>query len=374
MSPDNRPSADTFPPPVGGQPPQPRAIGRFASFALGMSIICVLAGGLTSFHVGYCSVGGAAVGLGWPLFVAFAVCVALTLGQVASAFPRAGGPCEWAAELGGRGWGWAAGCFNLAALVTVLTAINAGMCDFALRSPARILAYDPDKLPTWVIPAAVVLVTVVQAAINHYGVRLTTRLTSFGGYLIVVTVFALTGLLLACALSSPAGLDPARLVTFTNYSGPAGRDVWPATTSLGWLFALGLMMPAYAITGFEAPAQADEETADPEVNVPRAMWQAVLLSGVAGWVMLSALVLAAPDPAVASAAGKESFFQVIRSATPRWAHGPLYAAVVASQFVCGLASLTAASRLAWAMARDRGLPFARRLGRLGSHATPAAAI
>lgn len=373
MSPENRPSADTFPPPVGDQPPQPRAIGRFASFALAMSTICVLAGGLTSFHVGYCSVGGAAVGLGWPVGALFALAVALTLGQVASAFPRAGGPCEWAAELGGRGWGWAAGCFNLAALVTATTAINVGLCLFVFKSPSRILDYKPAELSHWLIPAAVA-VTLVQAAINHYGVRLTTRLTSLGGYLIVVTVAALTVLLLVCAALSPTGLNPARLVEFSNYSGAAGNGVWPETASTAWLFALGLMLPAYTITGFDAPAQTAEETADPEVNVPRAMWQAVLLSGVAGWVMLSAVVLAAPDPAAAAAAGDEGFFQVIRAATPRWTHGPLYTAVALSQFVCGLACVTAASRLAWAMARDRGLPLARRLGRLGPHATPAAAV
>jgi amino acid transporter/thiamine kinase-like enzyme len=373
MTPVQRP-ADPFPPPVGDQPPPPRAIGRFASFALAMSTICVLAGGITSFPTGYCSVGGAAVGLGWPLCALFSLAVALTLGQVASAFPRAGGPCEWAAELGGRGWGWAAGCFNLAALVTVLAAINVGLCQFALSSPARILGYDPAALPSWVLKAAVLLVTLVQAAINHYGVRFTTRLTSLGGYLIVGTVVALTGLLLVCALASPAGVDPARLVTFSNYSGPAGGDTWPATGSVAWLFALGLLMPAYTITGFDAPAQTAEETADPEVNVPRAMWQAVLLSGVAGWLMLSAVVLAAPDPDAAAAAGQQSFFQIVRAATPRWTHGPLYTAVALSQFVCGLACVTAASRLAWAMARDRGLPFARRLGRLGTHATPAAAV
>jgi amino acid transporter len=42
--------------------------------------------------------------------------------------------------------------------------------------------------------------------------------------------------------------------------------------------------------------------------------------------------------------------------------------------VCGLATLTAASRLAWAMARDDGLPFSRRLRRIGSHHTPSTAI
>ncbi len=104
------------------------------------------------------------------------------------------------------------------------------------------------------------------------------------------------------------------------------------------------------------------------------MWQAVLLSGVAGWLMLSAVVLAAPDLAAAAAAGDQSFFWIIRAVTPRWTHGILYTGVGAAQYCCGLACVTAASRLTWAMARDGGLPCARRLGRIGAHKTPSVAI
>ena len=56
---------------------------------------------------GLCSVGGASIGLGWPLVGLFALAVAATMGQLASAFPTAGGLYHWAAILGGRGWGWA---------------------------------------------------------------------------------------------------------------------------------------------------------------------------------------------------------------------------------------------------------------------------
>src|SRR3954449_404817 len=107
-----------------------RVLGGFSNFAISLSIICILAGGLTSFHVGFCSVGGAAIGLGWPLVCLFSLFVAAAMGQVASAFPTAGGLYHWAAILGGRGWGWATAWFNLAGLVTVLTSIDAGAIDF----------------------------------------------------------------------------------------------------------------------------------------------------------------------------------------------------------------------------------------------------
>ena len=63
-------------------------------------------------------------------------------------------------------------------------------------------------------------------------------------------------------------LDPSRLVTFANYSGAAGGDVWPATGSLARLFALGFLLPAYTMTGFDASAHAAEETVGAAANVP----------------------------------------------------------------------------------------------------------
>ena len=60
-----------------------RAMSGFANFSLSFSIICILAGGVTSFHLGFCGAGGAAIGLGWPLFSIYSLIVALTMGQVA---------------------------------------------------------------------------------------------------------------------------------------------------------------------------------------------------------------------------------------------------------------------------------------------------
>src|SRR5262249_60379008 len=82
-----------------------RGMSAFSNFAVSLSIICILAGGVTSFHVGLCSVGGAAIGLGWPLCCLFSLLVALTMAQVASAFPTAGRLVHRGGRPGGRGGG-----------------------------------------------------------------------------------------------------------------------------------------------------------------------------------------------------------------------------------------------------------------------------
>src|SRR6516162_8033068 len=148
-----------------------RSMSGFSNLALSMSVICILAGGVTSFHVGLCSVGGAAIGLGWPLVCLFSLSVAATMGQVASAFPTAGGLYHWAAILGGRGWGWATAWFNLAGLITVLAAINVGTYEFITSALGPWLGYDPRSLSEGgqvaVRVAVMAALTGSQALCNH---------------------------------------------------------------------------------------------------------------------------------------------------------------------------------------------------------------
>ena len=89
-----------------------------------------------------------------------------------------------------------------------------------------------------------------QAALNHrrHPVRVA-RSIDFSGWWILAVAVILTAVVLWHA---PA-LDWSRLVTFTNYSGqPADNEVWPRSESLVWLFALGFLLPAYTLTGFDA--------------------------------------------------------------------------------------------------------------------------
>jgi amino acid transporter len=359
---------------TAGEPKLERVMSPFANFAIAMSTICILAGGLASFHVGFSSVGGASIGLGWPLCCLFSLTVALTMARIASAFPFAGGPYQWAAQLGNNGCGWVAGCFNLAGLVTVQAAINVGVCQFAVAASGRFGGWDPSLVHPGILALIIVLMTLSQAFINHWGMRLTSWLTSFSGGLIIVVAVLLTASMLAFPLIAGASFDLSRLITFTNYSGTTGGGVWPPTENLPWLFALGLLLPAFTITGFDASAQTAEETDDPERNVPKGIVRAVLISGVAGWVMLCAIVLAAPSMDGAAAQGDRSFFYILREVVPQPLRTSFYIGIVLAQYICGLATLTAASRLTFALARDRGLPFSSALKRIGTHHTPSVAI
>jgi amino acid transporter len=353
-----------------------RGMSGFSNYAVSLSIICILAGGVTSFHQGLCSVGGAAIGLGWPAASLLALAFAATMGHVASAFPTAGGLYHWASILGDRGWGWVTAWFNLAGLVTVIAAVNVGAYQFTFQALAPWLGYDPESLSEparLALQAGVVAaITASQAVLNHLGIRATTRLTDFSGYWILLIAGGLTLALLLCA----SHLDFGRLVTFSNYSGqPHNSEVWPETSNLPWLFALGFILPLYTITGFDASAHTAEETVGAAHHVPRAIIRSVVVSAVIGWVMLAAIVLAIPNMDEAAAQGANVFHWIMRSVLPPWLVLSFVLGIAIAQYVCGLATVTSASRMAYAFARDGGLPWSRALARVSpSYGSPAIAI
>jgi amino acid transporter len=340
----------------------------FSNFAISFSIICILSGGINSFAQATSGVGGAAIGIGWLVGSAISLVFALGIAQIGSAFPTAGGLYHWSSILGGRGWGWLTAWLNLIGLVTVLGAINVGTYNFFLGAFGPLLGIEGSF---GVQVAFMVVITGIQALVNHFGIKLTAKLTDFSGYLIFATAIGLTLVLLAYS----KGLDFSRLYTFKNYSGDAGGGVWPATSNMWLLFGVGLLLPIYTITGFDASAHTSEETHNASSAVPKGIVSSVLYSALFGYIMLAAIILAIPDMDKAASQGWNVFFGTMDAVVPAGLKNVLYFAILVSQFLCGLATVTSASRMIFAFARDGGLPASGALKKVHTTLkTPVAAI
>jgi amino acid transporter len=348
-----------------------RRMSAFSNFAIAFSTICILAGGITSLQLGVSAVGGAAAGIVWPLGVAFSLVVALSMAQVASAFPTAGGLYHWSAILGGKGWGWATAWFNLAGLVFVTAAVDVGAYSLFVGFIGPMLGIDPTKLGVGHQIAGVAVILASHALLNHFGIRLTTLLTDFSGYLIL----GVAALLTLAMLSHASHPDFGRLFRFENLSGAAGGDVWPAHGGLLTMTLLGIMWPIYTITGFDASAHTSEETVNAAVNVPRGMLRSVAVSGLFGWVMVAAFVLALPSVTGGARQGANVFPWLMTSVLPGAAGDALWVGIVLANYLCGLACVTSTSRMMYAFARDGGLPGSGALKRVSTRwRTPVAAI
>src|SRR5262249_31373892 len=107
-----------------------RAWSSFTNFAISFTIISVLAGCFTNFSFAWNAGGPALVAWGWPILCGFVLLVALSMSELTSAFPTAGGPYWWAAKLGGAGWSWFTGWFNMVGLVGIVAGVGYGAAIF----------------------------------------------------------------------------------------------------------------------------------------------------------------------------------------------------------------------------------------------------
>src|SRR5215207_10036706 len=126
-----------------------RAMGGFQNFAISFTIISILAGCLTSYSIAYGQGGPVAITWGWLIVGLMSTLVALSMAEIASAYPTAGGLYYWASKLGSPGWGWFTGWFNLVGQIAVTAAIGYGL---AIFSTALInLWFDYPNTKEWVL-------------------------------------------------------------------------------------------------------------------------------------------------------------------------------------------------------------------------------
>src|SRR3954453_18789315 len=76
-----------------------RSIGKFASFAAGVSYISILTGTFQLFFFGFAT-GGPAYWWSWPMVFAGQLMVALTFAELAANIPVAGSVYKWSKRLG----------------------------------------------------------------------------------------------------------------------------------------------------------------------------------------------------------------------------------------------------------------------------------
>jgi amino acid transporter len=366
-------------------------MGLFQNFAISFSIICILAGGITAFPLSLSGAGGASLGLGWPLATIFALLVACALGQIASAYPTAGGIYHWASMLGNKTYGWIAAWLNFFGLLFVVSSVNFGV--FLLFRDlflADVLGMDVSGWTTaaafdhgwWVQTIFISVVTIAQALINHFGIKLTTKLTDIAGYIIFIGTVIL---IIALLINAPS-FEFSRLFTFKDYTGDAGGGVWAPPASDRWLasfmpvvgvaFYLALLQGVYTITGFDASGHTSEETRNAATEVPKGMIHSVFWSGVFGYVMVCAFVLVLPSVDEGASKGWGSFTFVIDQIHPTFLKNLLIVTIVISNFLCALAGLTSTSRMLYAFSRDGGIPwFSKSLRQVSkAHRVPAHAI
>jgi len=378
-----------------------RAMGGFSNFAISFTIISILSGCVTLFYLTTINGGYTAASIGWPLVTIFVVIVALGMAELASAYPTAGGLYYWSSKLGFRGrggpaWGWYTGWFNLIGQVGITAGIAYGAAitlDTLLHAwfpgvPATlgsVTGYDPATQNVTLLIYAIILVVV--AMLNIFGVRLVAFLNDISVWWhIVGVVLIVVGVVGATLLSLQFNPGAAGVAPATQVHGAAVHGFNSVSTvftpnqafngtgfPLWYAVLLSLLLAQYTYTGYDASAHMTEETIGAETRAAWGVVMSVVVSAVAGYALLMALVAASPDLGQAASFVNPVLY-ILQSRLSYVLGTLLFAVIFVAQFFCSMSSVTSNSRMIYAFSRDGAVPGHNLWHRLNRGRTPQNAI
>jgi len=360
-----------------------RSMGGFSNFAISFSIISILTGAVILYDYGLAWAGTAAVLIGWPLVTVFVLLIAASMGEIASAYPTAGGLYYWASRMKNKNWGWWTAWLNLIGQFAIVAGINyaaAGFINGTIVTPLLAnagVAYGNTSAvlgQTWLTGQLVTmgLIMLVQLALNVVGVNLVSFLNQVSVWWHIAIVAAVVVLIVLVGKPDISGLKLFAIQpldtagSWANNIGPVSLNYGAATSyPLILAFFFSLLQANWTYTGYDASAHVAEETVG---------------AAVVGFVFLLALTTHLPnlgalfpaDPKALGGADSSQYYfgggvaviSILKYNLDQIAIlgvglGDLLAAGIAiAMWFCGLASIAAAGRMLFAFSRDDGLPAA----------------
>ena len=326
-----------------------RGMSAFSNFAVSFSIISILAGCITTYYLAMDAGGPVVISIGWPVVGLFVLCVSLAMAEVCSVYPTAGGLYFWAGRLAKRNkrvWAWYVGWFNFLGEVAVTAAIDYGAAVTWMALLNLTFGVDVSLASTFV---AFLVIIALHGLLNTFGVDLVKLLSNVSAWWHIAGVAVIVGILWLVP-------DQHQTLswTFTEFRNETG---WSSPV---YVFLVGLLMAQYTYTGYDASAHVAEETRNAANDAPKGIVRSVWVSIIAGWILLVSVTAAIQDYAGArnSDTGLPPAQIFIDAAGRDLGILMLFIAAVA-QFFCGMASVTANSRMSFAFSRDNALPGSR---------------
>jgi amino acid permease (GABA permease) len=321
-----------------------RRMSTFSNFAVSFTIISILSGCLTLYGYGMNTGGPVVMTIGWPVVGLFVILVGLAMAEVCSSYPTAGGLYYWAAKLGGKnsaGWSWFTGWFNLLGQVGVTAGIDFGLALFADALLNALFNYP--STPGWIVLIYAV-VLFLHGLLNTFGVGLVALLNDISVWWHLVGV----AIIFVVLFFVPTHHQTVSYI-FTGFVNNTGFG------SGIYVLLIGLLLAQYTFTGYDASAHMTEETNNAAIAGPRGIVWSIVISLIAGWILLIGVTGAIQNYAAESTAVTPAA-QVFIDAVGHNLGLFLLFIVVGAQFYCGMSSVTANSRMIYAFSRDGAVP------------------
>lgn len=335
-----------------------RGWSAFTNFAISFTIISVLAGTFTTFSFAWLHGGPTMASIGWPVICFFVLMVGFSMAELTSRYPTAGGPYWWAHDLGGKGWSWMTGWFNIVGLLGIVASVAYG-CAFFLFNLLQLYSVDIFGInfgdTAHILSETFLLfliILVLYTVVNIFADRVLALMNniSVGWHLLGVAVIIALLIFVPDHHQSTSFVFGARF----NESGTLGGD----SSGLGFWFLVapvGFLLAMYTQTGYDASAHTAEETHGAAISAAQGVWRSIFFSAIIGWLVLLAFLYAATNVTAVNDSGG-AVFGIFNSALDPWAAKMVVLIATVGQFFCGAAGLTSASRTWYAFSRDRAIP------------------
>jgi amino acid transporter len=353
-----------------------RAWSGFTNFAISFTIISVLAGTFTAFAFAWQNGGPIAASIGWPVLATFVMMVGFSMAELTSKYPTAGGPYWWAHELGGKGWSWMTGWFNIVGLLGIVASVGYGAAIFLNATLGlyglNIFGMDFGDTKhvlgeTFVLFLLILLLYTLVNIFADRGLAMMNNI-SVGWHVLGVAV------IIALLVFVPSDHQKASWVFGHKINNNGAFN--GSSGNLGFWFLVlpvGFLLTMYTLTGYDASAHTAEETRDAARAAAQGVWKSIFWSAVIGWFVILAFLFAATDVKAVNDAG--GFVGAIfTSALDSWAAKLVLIIATVGQLFCGAAGLTSASRTWYAFSRDRAIPGWAIFGRVNSDRVPFNAV
>jgi len=299
--------------------------------------------------------GPSAIIWGWVLLCCIIICVAISLGEITSVYPTAGGVYYQTYMLSPPKWrnitAWICGWAYVMGNITITLSVNFGTTLFLVGTINIFQDSEGNGVwaaTNWQIWLTFVAITLLCNATSALGNRWLPLLDTFA----IFWTFAGVLCIIVCALALAKG---GRNKASYAFGGTEASSGWIP----GWSWCIGLLHGAYATSATGMILSMCEEVKEPATQVPKAMVGTIVLNAICGFIFLVPLCFVLPPiEDVLLASSPVPYILKIAIGNDGGAFA-LMVPVLVLGFFCGIGCTTAASRCTWAFARDGAIPGSR---------------
>ncbi|KAM5343930.1 hypothetical protein ACJ41O_012467 [Fusarium nematophilum] len=281
-----------------------------------------------------------------------------TLCELISIAPTSGGQYHWVAMLAPRwcskylsyitGWLTLAGWQGTSAATAFLTGtMIQGLVTFMVPS------YNAQ---TWQGTLLLWFCALVAVLINTV---ISSMLPKLEGMILILHIIGFFAVLITLVTFGANGDASSVFLEFRN------EGMWPSQ-GLSWF--VGLLGCVFSFVGVDSSFHLCEEVQNPSVTVPRSIMTSISMNGAMGLAMIIAMLYGATDidEAINSPTGYP-YMEILYQATGSKAGSAVMSSLIIVMCFSAIVGIVAAtSRMFWAFARDRGLPFWPTLSKVGA--------